>query len=172
MAFLSLSNSFLMFFIIWSLPRVDYAVCFDLLFSRLWASSSLSFAMGLRLQHSMSLQVRPPFQFFILFHQLLHISNECLNLLGHYGWIRKRWWNGSVHVSQGTLLVEIQWWLAWENCNSIVPHKQCQTEEARICLVNMFLISWWTTCKTRVAESTQWIRAPTWGLPRTFRCLS
>ena len=81
-------------------------------------------AIASRLRHNRSLWAHLLLQFFILFHQFLHVSGECLNLLDHYDWIHRRRWSGSVHVSRGTLLVEIRWWLAWENCKSIFSSPQ------------------------------------------------
>ena len=171
MAFLTSSNSFLMFFIIWSLPRVDYAVCFDLLFSRLWASSSLS------LWWHRDCDIVGVSRRALRFNSSCCFINSCTLAVSTwiYWAITFRSVGGDeveVSMSQGTFLVEIQWWLAWENCNLIVPHRQCQTDEVGICLVSMFLLSWWTTCNTCVIKSTQWIKAPVWGLPRTLQFLS
>ena len=57
-----------------------------------------------RLQHSRSPRVCPPLQFFILFHQFLHVSNERLNLLGHYGWSV-----GGDEVEVSMCLEELYW---------------------------------------------------------------
>jgi len=85
-----------------------------LLFAILWTMIIVIVVIAVtsRLRPCRSFRVRSPFQFFILFYQLLHVSSECLDLLGHHDWIYRRWWSGSVHVSWGTLLVEIWWWLA------------------------------------------------------------
>ena len=68
-------------------------------------------AITSRLWHSRIPRACPSLQFFIPFHQFLHVSSKCLNLLGHYGGVRRRWWSGSFHVFWGALLVKI-WRLA------------------------------------------------------------
>ena len=57
-----------------------------------------------RLQHSRSPKVCPSLQFSILFHQFLHVSNECLNLLGHYDWSV-----GGDEVEVSMCLEELYW---------------------------------------------------------------
>jgi len=91
MAFLTSSSSFLMFFIIWSLPQVDYTVCSEvslLLFPGLHCHCRCGYAK-IATYSCLLLQV------FILFHQFLHISCQCLNLLSHHHQI---WWCNSVWV--------------------------------------------------------------------------
>ena len=71
-------------------------------------------------------------EFYVLLHQLMDIGCSSSNLLSHHGRVHRWWWSESVHMSRLTSLVEIRW-LARENFNSIVPHRQCQIDEAEKC---------------------------------------
>ena len=74
MVFLTSSNSFLIFFIIWTLPWVDYVVCLEvslLLFLGLWVSSSLS----LRLHNDYYVFV--PFEHALHFKSSFCFFNSC-----------------------------------------------------------------------------------------------
>ena len=84
------------------------------------------------LRVSLVLRTSLLFEFCVLLHQLLAIRCPSSDLLNHDHWICRRWWSENVYMSQGTLLIEIRW-LARNNCNSIISHRRCQTNEAENC---------------------------------------
>ena len=137
MVFLTSSNSFLIFFIIWSLPRVDYAMCSKvslLLFLGLWASSSLL----LWLRWDCNVLV-PSGCAFCFFKSSFYFINSCT--LAINAWtcsaITTRSDGAVVVGSIGSVELNQQ----WIQQLMVDSHKRHQTDEARLRLVSMFLVS-------------------------------
>ena len=104
-------------------------------------------------------------KFCILLHQLLDIGCSSSDLLSHHDRVHRRWWSKSVHVSWLTLLVDIRW-LVKDNCNSIIPHRWCQTDEAENCsslicfLARQYVSRHWYGQSSEPISKRQCKRAP------------
>ena len=111
MAFLTSSNSFLMFFIIWTLPWVDYAVCLEvslLLFLGLWVLSSLS----LRLRSDYNVFV--PFEHTLCFKSSFCFFNSCTLAISVWiCWAITMGFNDVVVVESIGFKEISQYWIQW-----------------------------------------------------------